>query len=119
MKPEGFAHNAIDFMAKDDERYLRAAAHAAYYSVYHIAAKYFGRDTKNDYDNAKHSEIRQLLRAIPDKTKAPENIWKAKRYINTLWDARVKADYHIDDNLDANEIEALVEASIGISGISR
>ena len=90
---------------------LRVAAHAAYYSVYHLMAEYFGLNTEKR--EAKHGTIISKLEII-DFSSSPGYVQKARAVYRTLIDIREQADYHITKPFDGADAEDALEKARGV-----
>ncbi len=82
MVPDDFVKTASELVENSEERRHRAAVHAAYYGVYHLAASYFGLDPEGY--KADHSDIRQRLDKLDHASKVPPHIWMAKRHFRDI-----------------------------------
>lgn len=109
-QPEDMLATAVDLAARDSEPFRRAAAHMAYYAVYHLACETFGLDPARRYFvNASHQAVIERVKAAPPGS---SRLHRLKRYLRKLKDLRVRADYNLGGDISAREVrEALVIAA--------
>jgi hypothetical protein len=88
------------------ERHCRCAARSAYYAVYHLIARLFGRNTAQ-YDG-KHAIIREILLSKPSAQCLPVEKC-AKIHWDQLFAFRVKADYQV------TTVFTVVEARLAVA----
>jgi hypothetical protein len=91
----------------------RAAAHLAYYAVYHLVCDHFRIEPYTSHDEGKHKAVRDRLRAF-NPIAAPPEIKEAKRVFDTLFKLRVRADYEWNGSFDAGDAEDMVERAKGV-----
>ena len=89
--------------AKGSEAELRSAASRTYYSVFHLMGQDVG---PSDYQKppASHHAVRQALLSEPPGT-CERYVALAKRYFDTLMHARVKSDYHLQEEIKRPEVQ--------------
>ena len=78
-----FAEQLIDD-PQAGEAACRGAAEWAYYAVYHLVCNCFHVDSADDYNQAKHDEIRARLRNLDHRGSLPE-LREARTIFERLW----------------------------------
>lgn len=95
--------------ANSDDSHHRAAAHAAYYAVYHLVVQYYSLDTEKR--EAPHGVIISKLRC---ESGAPPYISQAKTVYTNLIDIREHADYFLNKEFPPEDAEDAVEYAKGV-----
>lgn len=84
-----------------EERHWRAAAHQAYYSVYHLACQTLGLDPANDYAMARHQAV---LERVEKSYAGSARLYRMKQSMRRLRELRVRADYVLGAPVTLREV---------------
>lgn len=101
ISPDEMLKTARELSDHAEERHWRAAAHQAYYAVYHLACRDLGLDPDQSYHDAKHAAVLARVRAQPPGS---SRFHRLRRHLGKLRDLRVRADYALGASIQHAEI---------------
>lgn len=107
MNPPTLAELAQELGAGPGEAHWRAAAHAAYYAVYHLMIRRLELSTAPGGMLGTHRIVRDELLRQP--VAADQQLRTAKRLWDSLYSSRIAADYIVDEDFAHSRARRSVE----------
>lgn len=101
INPDEMLKTARELSGHAEERHWRAAAHQAYYAVYHLACRNLGLDPDRSYHDAKHATVMARVKA---RRVGSSRFHRLHRHLGRLRDLRVRADYALGASVQHSEI---------------
>jgi uncharacterized protein (UPF0332 family) len=101
ISPDEMLKTARELSDHAEERHWRAAAHQAYYAVYHLACRDLGLDPDQSYHDAKHAAV---LARVKARRVGSSRCYRLHRHLGRLRDLRVRANYALGASIQHAEI---------------